>query len=75
MKITSGKSELIARRADSVQQYFFYSFQALLCRKLLCSWHGCPEVLPPSLSINLFSAGCTNQEESQLPALLVGLEQ
>lgn len=37
MKITSGKTELTARGTDSVQQYFFYSFQALLCRKLLCS--------------------------------------
>lgn len=58
MKITSGEPELIARGTDSVQQYFFYSFQALLWRKQLCSWYGCPKV---------------NQVRSQLFACLEGL--
>lgn len=73
MKITSGKPDLIARGTDSVQQYFFYSFQALPCRKKLCSWHESPKVLPPILSINLFSTGLANQVGSHLYAWMKSL--
>lgn len=59
----------MAGGADSGQQDFFYSFQALLCRKQLWSWHGPPKVLPPVPSINLCSSSSA-EVRCQLPAWL-----
>lgn len=59
----------MAGGADFRQQDFSYSFQALLCRKQLWSWHGAPKVLPPVPSINLCSSSLA-EVRSQPPAWL-----